>query len=167
MVEFDSEQSALTLRHEGETRTLYLQRSRVVELDESQRGEQDSRREMWEDRRERFRQFRETWQQAAEHSPELREIEGQFRDLAGDFRETRSALRDAEPGTPDHERLRVQEQEMREEFRLLTEYSILEMRKNPAFDPQEVESLQGMMRGMMFRGERGEGRRGVRGSEPE
>jgi hypothetical protein len=160
VVEFDAEQSALKLKHEGKTHTLYLQRSRVAELDVSQDEVGDQRREMWQERRERFRQFRETWQQAAEDSPELRAIEGQFRELVGDFRENRVALQNAPEGSPERERLQGQEREMREEFRLLTEYSMLEVRKNPAFESNDVEALGGMMRWMMYSGERGDGRSG-------
>lgn len=158
VVGFDAAENALTLSHDGETRTLYLQSARVAELDQASDGAGD-RRQMWEDRRERFRRFRETWEAAVDESPELQEIQAQFRELVGDFRENRNALRAAEEGTPEHDRLRAQEQEMREEFRLLSEYSLLEMKKNPAFKEEEIESLEGMMRGMMFRGSRGEGDR--------
>lgn len=159
VVEFDRAANALTVSHEGETRTLHLRASRVAALAE-QPSERDLRRQMWEERREQIQRFRETWREAAETSPELREIEAQFRDLGGDFRQNRAALQEAEPGTPEYQRLRQREQEMREEFRLLAEYSMLEVRRNPAFAEEDVGSVHGMMRGMMVGEDRREGRRG-------
>lgn len=162
VVGFDREQDALTLEHEGETRTVYLQRARVAELSEAESrpdAERDERRERWERRRERFREFRQTWEEAAKSSPELRQIEQQFGELVGDFRENRSALRDAPEGSPEREELQEQERAMREEFRLLSEFSVMEMKKNPAFQAEDVDSMEGMLRGLMFRAGREDGDR--------
>lgn len=152
VVEFDAEQGALTLRHEGDTRTLHLQASRVATLEDAEQDwTPERRREMWEARRERFQQFQETWQEAVENSEELREIERQFGELVGEFRENRGRMRDMAPGSDEWDQARAQEHQMREEFRLLTEYSLLEIKENPAFEGQDVEALERMMRGMMMR----------------
>lgn len=145
-VEFNAETNALTVSHEGETRTLHLRSARVDAL-ERDRG--DDRRERWEERREQFRAFRERWERAAENSPELREIEQQFEELGGAFRENWEALRNAEDGTPEHRQLVERQRAMREEFRLLSQYSLMEVERNPAFEEQDAEVVRGMMRGMM------------------
>lgn len=163
VVEFDADTNSLTIRYEGESRTLSLQSSRVAEMAVPQQDDPNRRREMWEARRERFQEFRATWDRAAETSPELREIQTQFRELGSDFRQNREILQAAPEGSPQHQEAQAREMEMREEFRLLSEYSLFEVRRNPAFAQEDVEAIQGMMRGMMWRsedGRRGEGRRG-------
>jgi hypothetical protein len=163
VVGFDADSNSLTIRHGEETRTLSLQTSRVVEMAAPQQNDAGSRREMWDARRERFQEFRATWERAAETSPELREIQTQFRELGSDFRRNREVLQAAKEGSPQHQQAQARELEMREEFRLLTEYSMLEVQQNPAFAPEDIESIQGMMRGMMWRsdeGHRGQSRPG-------
>ncbi len=164
VIEFKPETNALTLRHGEETRTLYLRAARVAEVEQSQQldSEQARRQERWRQRREQFQQFRSNWEQAAAESPELRQIETHFQELMRDYGENRSQLESAADGTPEHAQLREQQQAMREEFRLLTEYSVMEMRKNPAFAQQDVDMLERMLRGMMFRSNRDRNRDGGR-----
>src|SRR5690625_884560 len=162
VVSFDPEQNALTLRHEGEVRELFLERARVAEMAEPTDRE-EMRRQRWRQWRERMRDFREKWDQAKVDSPELQAIEAQFEELGADFRRNREALRNAEEGSEERRQLELQQREMREEFRLLTEYSVLELRKHPAFEPEELQGMERMMGRMM--GQRG--RRGNRGDRWE
>lgn len=163
VVSFDSEQNALTIRHEGKERQLFLERARVAELTESDQMSENEelRRQRWQQWRERMHDFREKWDQAKADSPELQEIEVQYQELGADFRRTREALRNAEEGSEEHRQLQVQQREMREEFRLLSEYSLLELQKHSSFEPEELQGMQRMM-GRMMNQRGGGGNRGNR-----
>jgi hypothetical protein len=164
VVEFKADENTLTIRHEGETRDLALSSARVAELQEAPNA-RDSRRQAWEQRREELRELHEKWRSAVAESAELQELDQQFRELGGEFRQTIQAMRELPEDSPERQQLRAQLHEMREDFSLLSEYTVLQLQNNPNFNEQDVDSMQRLVRMMAARGDdsaRGgwEGRRG-------
>jgi hypothetical protein len=157
VVEFNEAENSLTIRHEGETRTLALRAARVADLPQDQDMGRGQRREEWEARREEFRVLHEKWRTAVAQSPELQEIDAQFRELGQEFRQTAQALREAGRDSPEGERLREQMRETRQEFQLLSEYTVLKLQDHPDFSDRDRENMQQVVRMMSGRGE---GRRG-------
>ncbi len=176
VVSHQADENTLTIRVEEEEKTLPLTTSRVAALPEEREDPRADRRAEWAERREQFNRFRAAWEEAAKTSPELREIESQFRQLAEEFRDLRQAARDLPEDAPERQQLRLQQREMFEEVRLLSEMATLQARQHPAFEDENIDNMERMIaRGLMFQGDgsgqpgprRGEGRqRGARGGNP-
>lgn len=149
VVSFDEDAAELRIEHDGETKVLSLEQSRVAET-RDENAERAQRREQWQQRRAEFQEFRERWRTAAEDSSRLQEIEEHFRETGREMMELRRAMRTAERGSSEQDVLRAEFRDLREEMQLLGEYAAHEVRQNPAFEEQDAEVAERFSRMLAF-----------------
>ena len=139
---FDPERQVLAVRYGPATREIPLSHARIRDIEELEEEERERVRARWRERVEERRAFQKRWQEAVQDSPELREIEDHTRDIVNEMRELREALAEAQEGSAEYDRLRDQQRFIAEEYRLLESYSRDTVAGHPAFEPEDVETVE-------------------------
>ncbi len=147
-ISFNPDRNFLTVRSGDAVRTIPLNASRILAMDDQpavSAASTDARDE-WRDRREQWAAFMERWQGAVSESAELREIETNLRELTRDLRQVTSSLNAAEEGSEAHRRLTEQRGELARDFRVLHRHTTETLNEHPDFEADDVQMVHQMFR---------------------